>query len=252
MGVRTFPITFAQSGDIVYPQFAYPYRGWLIPAWVMGLVSIGTPILVYALAQIQLKSVSGFCAAVTGTTWAVALATLFQITTKTLVGGFRPYFLTVCQPDPSRATNFPGAYNKTGLNKVGFQQVMFSIEICAQPDRHLLKVAMTGFPSGHSTVAFAGFGFLFLWLNAQLKVWADHQPAFWKLVVTMLPLLAAFIFAASLTINAAHNWYDIVGGSAIGAVMALVSFRATYAAVLDSKVNHVPLVKSGASRPREA
>lgn len=235
--VRTFPISFTGSGDIIYPEWAYPYRGWILPSWLAGLISIAGPILIYMLAQIRVKSAWDASNAIMGTVWALALGSLFQVTIKQLIGGFRPYFLDVCMPDISRAST----HNKTGLNGVGFQQVMYTTEICTQTNRSMLKNAVTSFPSGHSTAAFAGFIFLFLWLNAKLKVWADHKPAFWKLALTMAPLLAAVMIACSLTIDAAHNWYDIVGGSIIGTVMAAASYRSTYAAVLDWRFNHLPL-----------
>ncbi|EFY92021.1 phosphatidic acid phosphatase beta [Metarhizium acridum CQMa 102] len=235
--VRTFPITFNGSGDIVYPEWAYPYRGWILPAWFSGLVSILGPIVVYLLAQVRIKSAWDASNAIMGTLWAVSLGTLFQVIIKQLIGGFRPYFLDVCRPDMSLART----HNKTGLNAVGFQQVMYTTEVCTQTNTWRLKEAVTSFPSGHSTAAFAGFFFLFLWLNAKLKVWADHKPAFWKLTLTMSPLLAAVMIACSLTIDAAHNWYDIVGGSMIGIIMAVASYRSTYAAVLDWRFNHLPL-----------
>ncbi|UNI17915.1 hypothetical protein JDV02_004222 [Purpureocillium takamizusanense] len=236
---RTFPVTFNGSGDVVYPDWAFPYRGgWIIPAWASGLASIGGPIAVYILAQAWIRSAWDASAAVMGTAWAVILGSLFQVILKQLCGGFRPYFLDVCQPDLSSAFK----HNHTGLNAVGFQRIMYTIEVCTQPDAQKLKTAITAFPSGHSTAAFAGFGFLFLWLNAKLKVWADHRPAFFKLLLTILPILLACLIACSLTIDAAHNWWDIVAGSLIGAIMALASYRATYAAVWDWRFNHVPLV----------
>lgn len=237
ISVRTFPITFNGSGDIIYPEWAYPYRGWILPSWLAGLLSIAGPILVYILAQFRVKSAWDASNAIMGTMWAVMLGCLFQVTIKQLIGGFRPYFLDVCMPDVSLAKT----HNKTGLNGVGFQQVMYTTEICTQPSRSMLKNAVTSFPSGHSTAAFSGFIFLFLWLNAKLKVWADHKPAFWKLALTMAPVLSAVMIACSLTIDAAHNWYDIVGGSTIGTVMAVASYRSTYAAILDWRFNHLPL-----------
>ena len=234
---RNFPITFNASGDIVYPEWAYPYRGWIIPSWLSGLVSIGGPVVVYLTAQVRVKSAWDASNAIMGSTWAVLLGSLFQVVVKQLIGGFRPYFLDVCMPDISRA----GTHNETGLNGVGFQRVMYTTEVCTQPNAMKLKTAITSFPSGHSTAAFAGFGFLFLWMNAKLKVWADHKPAFWKLAVLMVPLLLAVTIACSLTIDAAHNWYDIVGGALIGIVMALASYRTSYAAVWDWRYNHLPL-----------
>ena len=242
---RTFPVTFdATSGDIVYPQWAYPDRGWILPAWLSGLISIALPIITYIVAQIQIKSVWDASNAIIGTVWSVTLASLFQVTLKQLVGGFRPYFLDVCMPDISLAKS----HNKTGLNGVGFYQIMYTTEICTQPDQSRIQNAITSFPSGHTTAAFAGFGFLFLWLNAKLKVWADHKPAFWKLSLTFVPMLAAVLIAGSLTIDAAHNWYDILGGGFIGTIMAFASYRSTYASVWDWRFNHLPLQETESFR----
>ncbi|KAG6001352.1 hypothetical protein E4U21_004428 [Claviceps maximensis] len=234
---RTFPITFDGSGDIIYPQWAYPDRGWILPSWAAGLISIGVPILVYILAQFRIRSAWDASNAIIGSTWGLLVSSVFQAILKQLIGGFRPYFLDVCMPDVSLAKT----HNKTGLNGVGFLQVMYTTEICTQTNKDKLQNAVTSFPSGHSTVAFAAFIFLFLWLNAKLKVWADHRPAFWKIALTMLPLLIALTIAGSLTIDAAHNWYDIVGGAMIGTMAALAAYRSSYAAVFDWRFNHMPL-----------
>ncbi|CAM1502757.1 Fc.00g075330.m01.CDS01 [Cosmosporella sp. VM-42] len=234
---RTFPITFTESGDIIYPEWAYPYRGWIIPSWISGLISTGIPMIIFVVSQIWIQSAWDLSNAVIGTIWANQLGTIFHVLIKRVIGGFRPYFLDVCMPDISLA----GSHNSSGLNGVGYKQVMYTTEICTQPDPAKLKRAITSFPSGHSTAAFAGFIFLFLWLNAKLKVWADHKPAFWKLTLTMLPILAAGMIACSLTIDAAHNWYDIVGGSVIGISVAFASYRTSYAAIWDWRFNHLPL-----------
>lgn len=207
-------------------------------------MSIGLPIVVYSLAQIRLRSAWDADAAIMGTIWAVLLATLFQVTTKVLVSGFRPSFLSVCKPDLSLLQD--PYHNATGLNGVGFRQVMYTTEICTETDPLLLRNAMTSFPSGHSAAGFSGYGFLHLWLNSKLKTWADYRPAFWKLVVTMLPLLAAFLNACILTVDAAHHWYDALAGSAIGSVMAVAAYRATHAAVWDWRYNHLRLNASEA------
>ncbi|RSM08576.1 hypothetical protein CEP52_004582 [Fusarium oligoseptatum] len=133
---RTFPITFdATSGDIIYPEWAYPDRGWIIPSWLSGVISIAGPFSVYLLAQIQIRSVWDASNAIMGTTWSVVLASLFQVALKKLVGGFRPYFLDVCMPDISLAAE----RNASGLNGVGFHKVMYTTEICTQPDKSKIQ-----------------------------------------------------------------------------------------------------------------
>lgn len=164
---------------------------------------------------------------------------MFQVVVKQLVGGFRPYFLDVCMPDVSLAES----HNASGLQGSGFRHVMYTIDICTQPDYAKLKNAITSFPSGHSSAGCAGFGFLFLWLNAKLKVWADHKPAFWKLFCTFGPLLGAALVCGSLTVDAAHNWYDIVAGAVVGFVSSCAAYRSCYAAVWDWRFNHVPLMQ---------
>lgn len=242
---RTFPIEFDGSGDIVYPDWAYPYRGWLIPSWAMGLLALGAPTVVYLAAQLRLRSLAEATSALMGSHMALLLATLAQLLAKVLVGGFRPYFLDVCMPDVARAA----AHNASRLNAVGFRRVMYSTDVCTQPDAAKLHAAVTGFPSGHAAAAAAAFGFLFLWLNAQLKVWADARPAAWKLAAAAAPLVAALLVAGTLTVDAAHNWYDVVGGGAIGALAALGAYRASYAAVWDWRYNHVPLSPAAARAP---
>ncbi|SPQ25605.1 a393c75d-c947-497e-84ad-f84a5460e638 [Thermothielavioides terrestris] len=147
----------------------------------------------------------------------------------TLIGGFRPVFLDVCRADPTLART----HNATGLNAVGFHQLMFTTEA--------LKNAMTSFPSGHSTAAFAGFVFLFLWMNAKLEVWPNFHASFYWLAALLALLLGATLMAACLTVDQVHNRYGIVAGAVINAATAFMLYRLCYAAVWDRRYNHIPL-----------
>ncbi|KAJ2894452.1 PAP2 superfamily protein [Zalerion maritima] len=237
--VRTFPVTFDQSGDIVYPEFAYPYRGWIIPAWLSGVLSAGVPGLIIVLVQFRIKSFRDGANAIIGLFYSLILSCLFQVVMKMLVGGFRPYFLDVCKPDVS--DEYVQAHNASGLSGVGFHQSYFSSEICTTEDKATLKTAMTSFPSGHSTAAWAGFVYLFLYLNAKLKVFADYRPRAWKVPVIFAPLLGSTLISCSLTIDQAHNWYDVLVGAVIGTVFAVACYRMVFAAIWDWRFNHVPL-----------
>jgi membrane-associated phospholipid phosphatase len=234
---RNFPITFDASGDIVYPQFAYPNRGWIISPSLSGVIDTIIPIGIMALAQLRIRSFWDFNNAVLGLLYSLILSSLFQVIIKTLIGGFRPIFLDVCQPDPSLAQS----RNATGLNGVGFHQVMYTSEVCTNPDKDAIKNAMTSFPSGHATTAFASYVFLFLWMNAKLKVWANFHATFYWLAALLAPLLGATLMAACLTVDQAHNWYDVCMGVFIGTVVAFMVYRMCYAAVWDWRYNHIPL-----------
>jgi hypothetical protein len=146
----------------------------------------------------------------------------------------------VCQPDISRAAT----HNTTGLNGVGFHQIMYTVDVCTNPDKQALKNAMTSFPSGHSTAAFAGLVFLFLWMNAKLKVWGNYRTSFWWLALLFAPLLGAVLQACVLSIDQAHNWYDILAGALIGTATAFASYRVMYASVFDWRYDHIPLKRT--------
>ncbi|KAK4031459.1 lipid phosphate phosphatase 1 [Parachaetomium inaequale] len=234
---RNFPITFDASGDIVYPQFAYPNRGWIISPSLSGVICTIIPIGIMALAQLRIRSFWDFNNAVLGLLYSLILSSLFQVIIKTLIGGFRPIFLDVCRPDPSLAQS----HNATGLNGVGFHSVMYTSEVCTNPDKDAVKNAMTSFPSGHATTAFAAYVFLFLWMNAKLKVWANFHATFYWLAALLAPLLGATLMAACLTVDQAHNWYDVCMGVLIGTIVAFMVYRVSYAAVWDWRYNHIPL-----------
>lgn len=173
-----------------------------------------------------------------GVLYSLIISSLFQVIIKTLIGGFRPYFLDICQPDISLAAS----HNTTQLNGVGFHQIMYTVEVCTNPDKQALKTAMSSFPSGHATSAFAGYVFLFLWMNAKLKVWANHRASFYWLSLLFAPLLGATLMACALTVDQAHNWYDILAGATIGTITSFAAYRCLYAAVWDWRFNHIPLM----------
>lgn len=117
---------------------------------------------------------------------------------------------------------------------------MYDRTICTgDPDQ--IDDSLESFPSGHSTAAFAGFVFLYLYLNAKLKVWSNYHPAMWKLLATYAPILGATLIAGALTIDEFHNWYDCLAGAIIGTVMAFSAYRMVYASIWDWRINHIPL-----------
>jgi len=121
---------------------------------------------------------------------------------------------------------------------------MYTVEVCTNPDKGAVQNAMTSFPSGHSNVAFAGFVFLFLWMNAKLKVWANYRSSFWWLALLFVPLLLAVLQACVLSVDQAHNWYDILVGALVGTMMAFASYRVMYASVFAWRYNHIPLKRN--------
>jgi len=228
---RSFPILF-RDGEIVYPQFAYPLRKEIIPIWAAALLAFFVPFVVFLICQIRVRSFWDFNNAVIGLLYALISAAVFQVFIKWLIGGLRPHFLAVCAPDPAKIA-------AAGVG-TGYQNVMFSRSVCTG-DKSTIDDSLESMPSGHTTAAFAGFVFLYLYLNAKLKIFANYHPAMWKLIVLYAPLLGACLIAGALTIDEFHNWYDCLAGAVIGTIMAFSAYRMVYASVWDFRFNHIPL-----------
>ncbi|KAI1822987.1 phosphatidic acid phosphatase type 2/haloperoxidase [Xylaria intraflava] len=228
---RSFAVTFSDS-EVVYPEFAYPLRKEIIPIWLAAFLASVVPIIAILLMQFRVRSFWDVNNGVIGLLYSLITAAVFQVFIKFLIGGLRPHFLDVCKPDIGRA--------KSVYNAAGFRQLYYTPEICTG-DISEINDSLESFPSGHSTAAFAGFVYLYLYLNAKLKVFANYQAPMWKLVVIYTPILGAVLIAGALTIDEYHNWYDVCAGGIIGTVMAFSSYRMCYAAIWDWRWNHIPL-----------
>ncbi|KAF9697130.1 hypothetical protein EKO04_005104 [Ascochyta lentis] len=243
---RSFPVTF-RDGEIVYPEFAYPLRNEIVPIWAAALMAFFIPFAVFLICQIRVRSFWDVNNATIGLLYSLIVAAVFQVFIKWLIGGLRPHFLAVCKPvipaNLAYDTDTFESAGPTGTNVAnGYRSIMFDRSICTG-DKKEINDSLESMPSGHTTAAFAGFVFLYLYLNAKLKVFANYHPAMWKLVAIYAPLLGACLIGGALTIDEYHNWYDILAGAIIGTFMAFSSYRMVYASVWDFRFNHVPVLR---------
>lgn len=228
MGRKLFPLSPNPADNA---PLSYPHRGWAIHPLLAAVLSIAPTIVVAFLFNIRLRSLWDFTNSIMATSYAVVIAECANVLGKVLITGFRPYFLTVCDPDPEAVAR----------GGEGYGGLYFSVDICRQADRLLLKQSMTSFPSGHSACAFAGLGVLSLYLNGKLKPWSNYRPMSWEVPVVVAPLVGAMLIACSVLVNANHHGADVLVGAAMGVVSALVMYRALYASLFDWRFNHIPL-----------
>jgi membrane-associated phospholipid phosphatase len=230
---RSFSI-YNVDGSLTNPEFAYPYRKQIIPIFAAALIAFFVPFVFITLFQIKRKSIDDWLTTTLGLLKSLITAATFQVFIKWLIGGLRPHFYAVCQPQISA---------EGGLTGDGLRGIMFDRTICTG-DPKAIDDALESMPSGHSTAAWAGLFYLALYFNAQLKVTAAHNPAYWKMILFFAPILGAFLISASLTIDKYHHWYDVLIGGFIGTATALVAFRQTFASTFDYRFNHILLPRS--------
>jgi len=234
---RVFPVYF-RNGEIVNPEFTYPFRADIIPIWLAAFLAFIVPFIFIMLMQIRVRSLNDVNTAVMGLLFSLISAAVFQVFIKWLIGGLRPHFFSVCKPNIN-ATNVGSG--------TGFDGLLFDRSICTGNEKEI-NDALESMPSGHSTAAFAGLVYCSLYINAKLKVFANYRPQYWKFVLFYAPLLGAVLIASSLTIDHYHHWYDILAGSVIGTMFAFGAYRCQYASVWDFRFNHIPLPRIEAER----
>lgn len=138
---------------------------------------------------------------------------------KNAVGRPRPDLLARCIPAKGTPTD-----------------KLVGIEVCTQDDDFILQDGWRSFPSGHSSFAFCGLGYLSLWLCGQAKVFVLRQKGeersavvvrgdFIKAMVCGSPLIGAILIAVSRTQDYRHDVWDVSVGALLGFAIGWWSYR---------------------------
>jgi len=224
--MRLFAIEFHDTP--IYYNFAYPILKEIIPTWMSGAIAGGSGIIVLGISQIWLRDFSDFHHGLLCLVTSLLASSWFQVICKVMIGGFRPNFLQVCQPDMSKASG------------QGYYSVYYDHSICTG-DKSAVYDALESFPSGHSAVAFAGNLFISLYLNSKLKLWGTEYAPVWKLFVVFTPILGAVLLSLCRLVDYTHHWYDISAGALIGVMFAFATYRMHYCSIFDPATNSLLL-----------
>jgi diacylglycerol diphosphate phosphatase/phosphatidate phosphatase len=92
--------------------------------------------------------------------------------------------------------------------------------ICTSTNQLVLDDGFKSFPSGHSSLSFAGLGFLTFYLAGKMHLWDryGHRNRAW---FALSPLLLAAMVAITRTQDNRHHWQDVLVGSALGLVIGM-------------------------------
>lgn len=101
-----------------------------------------------------------------------------------------------------------------------------------------MRDGFRSFPSGHTSLSFAGLGFLAFYLAGKLNLF-DSKGYTGKAWISLAPFVGAALVAISRTMDYRHHWNDVLGGSILGTVLAYFSYRQYYPH-LASNFSHRP------------
>ncbi|KAI8590675.1 phosphatidic acid phosphatase type 2/haloperoxidase [Geranomyces variabilis] len=204
-GLLEFVQPFERVAFGVDWQIAYPMSTQTVPTWLLAVLAVGVPLLGIVLISLLFKrSVFDFHQSFLGLCVALSFTLLFTQIVKVSTGGLRPDFLDRCKP--IYATNDP-------LMRV----------LSCTGNASDIKEGRKSFFSGHSSIGWAGLGFLSLYLSRHLNFY--RKPLAPKYAITIIPIIVALLISISRVDNFWHHWQDVVVGAIVGAIVAVLSYR---------------------------
>ncbi|KAF9126768.1 hypothetical protein BGW39_006366 [Mortierella sp. 14UC] len=213
-----------ENRAIMYPLKAKE----TVPIWALGLIMTVFPVVLMFIVSIGVRrSPYDFHNGILGLLLSVLLTTIFTQVIKVTVGKHRPDFLARCVPMLNEA---PLVHDRP--------LQLWSIDVCTQTDKNILKDGMRAFPSGHSSTAFAGLVYLALWMGGKMHVF-DRKGYSLKPVLLFMPILVAILVAVSRVQDYRHSATDVTWGAIIGIVFAVFSYLQYYPSPTSTK-SHIP------------
>ncbi|KAH7402674.1 lipid phosphate phosphatase 1 [Pyrenochaeta sp. MPI-SDFR-AT-0127] len=104
------------------------------------------------------------------------------------------------------------------------RMVLQTIDICTQTSNYILQDGFKSFPSGHSSVSFAGLFYLSIYLAGKLHV-LDAKGEVWRTFLVMVPALGAALITGTRIMDARHHPFDVISGALLGILVSWGSYR---------------------------
>ncbi|KAJ2847922.1 hypothetical protein IWW36_003597 [Coemansia brasiliensis] len=195
---------------------SYPYvppHQQTVTVPMLFAVSIAMPVAVIVMVSVGFKrNLHDLHVGLLGLLMGVSLTLMFTNSLKNVLGRPRPSLLARCLPTmPSHALDDP-------------PQGLSTISICTQTNMAVLNEGFRSFPSGHTSLAFAGMTYLAYYMAGKLHVF-DRQGFTYKSFMVFMPLLIAATVGATRVADYWHHPTDVFVGAVIGMCTATFSYH---------------------------
>ncbi|CCU74860.1 diacylglycerol pyrophosphate phosphatase [Blumeria hordei DH14] len=198
---------FINNINLQYPHAAVERVSVSRNVLYAGLIPL---LVLFAWLGIERASLHKLNVTILGFLISIALALFITDSVKNAVGRPRPDLIARCKPAPRTPEN-----------------ILVTIDVCTETDYSMLHDGWRSFPSGHSSFAFSGLGFLSFFLAGQLQVFRPNKN-FLGTLLSIAPIMSAIMIAISRCEDYRHDWYDVISGSLIGISTAFFSYRRYY------------------------
>ncbi|KAF8162840.1 phosphatidic acid phosphatase type 2/haloperoxidase [Crassisporium funariophilum] len=195
-----------------------------VPNLALYLIAGVAPFVIMIIVNfITVRSWWDFHNSTLGLILGLALTGAFTQIVKITVGRPRPDLIDRCQPP-------------AGLVDPPFGLTDWTV--CTQTDNAIMRDGFRSFFSGHSSLSFAGLGFLAFYLAGKMHLF-DSRGQTSKAWLALSPFMGATLVAISRTMDYRHHWHDVLVGSILGTVLAFFSYHQYYPS-LASPLSHRP------------
>ncbi|WVR08506.1 hypothetical protein IAU60_005561 [Kwoniella sp. DSM 27419] len=197
-----------------------------VPPQMLAFISVGIPLIfLVPLSFLVARNAWDVHNSVLGLVMSYTMTGVVTQVIKMSVGRPRPDLIARCMPAPGSVD-----HPVFGLS---------TVKICTNTNLLVLNDGFKSFPSGHSSLSFAGLVYLSLYLAGKMHLWdgRGHRTRAW---FALSPLLGGTMVAISRTEDNRHHWQDVLVGSLLGLFIAWVSYR-TYYPRLTHRECHLPL-----------
>jgi len=199
-----------------------------VPDVALYCIAVAAPLVIQlAVNLITVRSFWDYHCSALGLVLGLAITGSITQFSKITVGRPRPDLLSRCIP-------MSGSEDPTyGLS---------TDAICTQTNQSIMIDGWRSFPSGHSSLSFAGLGFLSFYLAGKLHLFdtKGHAPKAW---ISVTPLAGATLVAISRTMDYRHHWEDVVTGSVLGFAVAYLHIgNISLHSLLPCRIDPIPLV----------
>jgi diacylglycerol diphosphate phosphatase/phosphatidate phosphatase len=212
--IESYVSGFKRHFSLSDVSLQYPYAvHQRVGTTALGFISFGIPLVVQCFVNFfTVQSWWDVHHSTLGLILSLSMTRAITQIVKVTVGRPRPDLISRCQPLIDSADPFLG---------------LSTPDICTQTVSKILEDGWRSFPSGHSSVSFAGLGFLAFYIAGKLHLF-DTRGHVSKAWISIAPLVGAMFVAISRTMDYRHHWQDVVAGSALGLFIAYFSYRQYY------------------------
>nr|XP_004500441.1 lipid phosphate phosphatase 2-like [Cicer arietinum] len=183
----------------------YPFKKDTIPMWGVPIYSIFIPILIFIAFYFIRRDIYDLHHATLGILFASLITAVITDCIKDAVGRPRPNFFQRCFPD-----KIPVFDKETG-------------DVLCTGIKSVIREGYKSFPSGHTSLSFAGLGFLSWYLSGKVRVF-DRRGHIGKLCIVLLPLLIASLVGVTRVDDYWHHWTDVFTGGLIGLTVSTICY----------------------------